>query len=243
MHGGLFAGIRVWAGVRTAFVALLGAVGASIVLGFVAKGLQGPVDDPVFERIDRAGTSRWTDVLETLTKMGKVPQTQWLSGILALLLALWFARRGWRWWMPLFVLPLAWVVSRVAQLGMAAVVDREREVLSLIGTEIGAYPSGGVARIVIVSGVAVYLIAHYARPGRGVVRGLFAGVALLGLAEGYFRTRLNQHWFTDVVGGEVYGWLMLGAVIVTLRAFDPDPVAYRRARGADETSHQPSTVG
>lgn len=243
MHGGLFAGIRVKAGVRVAFVALPVAVGGSILVGFVAKALQGPVDDPVFDSIERASTNGWTDLLETFTTMGNVPQTQRLAVVLAALLAAWFALRGWRWWMPLLVLPAAWIVSRLAQLGMAAIVDREREVLSLIGTEIGAFPSGGVARIVIVTGTAAFLVVHYARPGRAVVRGMVVVVALLGLAEGYFRTRLNQHWFTDVVGGEVYGWLMLWAVVVTLRAFDPEPAAHGRARPAGETSHQPSTVG
>lgn len=35
--------------------------------------------------------------------------------------------------------------------------------------------------------------------------------------------RLNQHWFTDVVGGVILGVMFLLVAIATIRAFDPDP--------------------
>lgn len=219
----LLGGLAWGRGFLTAITWLAGVNSVAIALGFLAKGLQHPVDDPVFDAVERAGLTGWTDVLATTTKMGNVPQTQVLAGVLAVALAIWFATRGWRWWMPLWVLPVAWIVSRMCQLTLAAIVDRDRGVMALIQTEIGAYPSGGVARIVIVSGAAVLLVLHYARPGLTASRALWVLVALLGLAEGYFRLRLNQHWLTDVIGGFAYGWLILLAIAKTLRAFDPSP--------------------
>lgn len=217
--------LDVVAGLRTALATLLPVGAVSLLLGQVASALQEPVDDPFFAAMQARGTSAWTDLLAMTTQMGNVPETQVLTLVLALGLAAWFAVRGVCWWMPLLVLPLAWAVTRCAQLGLAGVTDREREVLSLIGTEIGAYPSGGVARIVVVTGTAVVLVAHYLRPRRAVVRLLGVGVVLLGVTEMYFRARLNQHWLTDVVAGLVVGCLVLWAVRRTLRAFHPLAVA------------------
>ena len=97
-----------------------------------------------------------------------------------------------------------------------------------MGTPIGAFPSGGCARIILISGTAVVLLVHYGRLSRRPTLWLLGIPLVLGLAEAYFRTRLNQHWFTDVVAGVLYGWLMLAALWATLRAFDPDPGRVRR---------------
>lgn len=215
-----------------ATVALVNAV--ALAVGFVAKALQEPVDEPIFERIDRAGTTPWTDVLETLTMMGNVVQTQVLGAVLSVSFALWFAIRGWRWWMPLFLFPIAWWLTRLCQMTIAAIVDRDRDLISLVGTEIGAYPSGGCARIIVISGAAVLLASHYAGLSRRTTQLLWCVPLILGLAEGYFRTRLNQHWFTDVVAGIGYGGLMVAAMIRTLRTFDPDPAGSGLGRRQDD---------
>lgn len=237
-----FAGLRWGAGLTTGAVTVAIANAIAIALGFVAKALQDPVDEPVFERVDEAGNTEWTDVLETLTQMGNVAETQYLGAALAVGLAIWFALQGWRWWMPLFLFPVAWWIARLCQLTIAAIVDRDRDVVSLIGTQIGAFPSGGCARIMIISGAAVVLASYYAGLSRWTTRWLYVIPLLLGLAEGYFRTRLNQHWFTDVVGGIVYGGLMLAALVRTLRAFDPAPATGGLARPSSRSSSPQADV-
>lgn len=221
--GKLWSGLDVKGGFVTATVGLAIANAIALALGFLAKSLQDSVDTPLYERIDRAGTNGLTDVLSTVTKMGNVPQTQVLTAIAAVGLALWFAQRGTRWWMPLVVLPTAWIGARGFQMIQAKIVGRDREVLALIGTEIGSYPSGGVMRIILVTGVAAYLVIHYVRTSRRTAQLMFAGVALVGLVEAFARTRLNQHWVTDVVGGVIFGVMFLLVAITTIRAFDPDP--------------------
>lgn len=224
------AGLSWGSGITTGAIAVAVANAVAVALGFLAKALQGPVDEPVFERVDAAGNTDWTDVLETLTQMGNVTQTQQLAAVLAVAFALWFAVKGWRWWMPLFLFPVAWWLTRLCQLTIAAIVDRERDLVSLVGTPIGAFPSGGCARIIVISGAAVVLASYYAGLSRRTTRWLYGVPLVLGLAEAYFRTRLNQHWFTDVVAGVLYGWLMLAALARTLREFDPDPAAAGLAR-------------
>ncbi|RHW24137.1 phosphatase PAP2 family protein [Nocardioides immobilis] len=237
-----FDGLRWGAGFTTGAVTVAIANAIAIALGFVAKALQDPVDEPVFGRVDEAGNTQWTDVLETLTQMGNVAQTQYLGAALAVGLAIWFALQGWRWWMPLFLFPVAWWIARLCQLTIAAIVDRDRDVVSLIGTQIGAFPSGGCARIMIISGAAVVLASYYAGLSRRTTRWLYVIPLLLGLAEGYFRTRLNQHWFTDVVGGILYGGLMLAALVRTLRAFDPAPATVGLARPSSRSSSPQADV-
>ncbi len=56
---------------------------------------------------------------------------------------------------------------------------------------------------------------------------------MLGVAEAYFRGRLNQHWFTDILGGFVVGWAFLAAVAATVRVFDPSPRTAAPALDAD----------
>jgi len=234
--GRQLAGLRWRDGVVTGTITVAVANAVAIALGFVAKALQGPVDEPIFERIDRAGTNDWTDVLETLTQMGNVRQTQVLGAVLSVAFAVWFAVRGWRWWVPLILFPVAWWLARLCQLTIAAIVDRDRDLISLVGTPIGAFPSGGCARIILISGTAVLLASHYGGLSRRTTRWLYGIPLLLGLAEAYFRTRLNQHWFTDVVAGVLYGGLMLAAMIKTLRTFDPDPATSGLARDKDRAT-------
>lgn len=220
---GLFTGLD-WRGLLlTGTIGLLLANAVALGLGFVAKLLQHSVDDPMYDRVQSAGHTPWTDVLEVATQLGNVPETQLWTALLAVGLAGWFALRRWRWWVPLVALPVVWVVERGFQFLLAKLVDRDRDALSLLGTPIGAYPSGGVARIIVVAGTAALLAIHYARLSRRTATLLLGASVTLGLAESYFRMRLNQHWLTDVVGGLVYGVMLLVVVATTLRAFDRDP--------------------
>lgn len=230
VRGRQLAALNWGAGITTGAITVALANAVALAIGFLAKALQGPVDEPIFERVDEAGTNDWTDVLETLTQMGNVTQTQQLAAALTVAFAVWFAVKGWRWWIPILVFPAAWWLTRLCQLTIAAIVDRDRDLVSLVGTPIGAFPSGGCARIVVISGAAVFLASYYGRLSRRTTLWLYGIPLVLGLAEGYFRTRLNQHWFTDVVAGVLYGWLMLAALARTVRAFDPDPAAAGLAR-------------
>ena len=229
-RAGAFTGLRWGAGLATAAASLFAVTMLSLAIGFLAKSLTRAVDEPFFARIERAGTNDWTDVLTTLTKMGNVSQTQKLTAVLAVGLALWFWRRGLRWWIPLVVLPMTWIVSRLFQFGIAKIVDRDRDAISLLGTNVGAFPSGGVMRIITVTGVAVFLAAYYLGWSRRAQVWGFVVVTVLGLAEAYFRARLNQHWITDVISGLIVGWLFVAAVAATVRAFDPVPALSRASR-------------
>lgn len=216
-------------GFAAASIGLIVANGLAMLIGFTAKALHDEVDRVVYDRLDEMGTNWLTTVLETVTKMGNERQTQLLAVGGAIALAVWFARQRWRWWVPLVAMPTAWIGARGFQLIQTRVIDRDRGVPSLIGDEIGGYPSGGVARIILISGLLVFLVVHYAGVPRRIARWMYAGVGLLGFVEAIARLRLNQHWCTDVIGGACFGGMLLGVAMTTIRVFDPNhPTLPRR---------------
>lgn len=211
------------AGASTAAVGLAVANAVALLTGFLAKSLHNVIDVPLYDRVNDAGTNSLTDVLLTVTKMGNGRQTQVVAAVGGVGLAVWFARRGWKWLLPLIAMPAAWIVARAFQLVLARIVDREQGVMTLANGEIGGYPSGGVTRVVLIFGLIAFFVVRYAGLAELPARALYACVAMLGLIEAFARFRLNQHWFTDIVGGAIFGTLLLLAAAAIVRSIDPHP--------------------
>lgn len=76
-----------------------------------------------------------------------------------------------------------------------------------------AYPSGHSANIVLVYGLAVYLLARYSRPSRRTLAVLWGTVAFLAVTMLVTSLTLNWHWFADLVAG-----LLVGGVVLELTA-------------------------
>jgi len=74
-----------------------------------------------------------------------------------------------------------------------------------------AYPSGHTANIVLVYGLAAYLLGHYRQVGRAL-RGVMAGlVVVLSATMVLTSLTLTWHWFADLVAG-----LLIGATVLEL---------------------------
>lgn len=86
-----------------------------------------------------------------------------------------------------------------------------------------AYPSGHAANIVLVYGLATYLLSHYARPTRTTRTVLWTGVGLLALTMVVTSLTLNWHWFADLVAGLLVGGVVL-ELTVALDRWVPAPV-------------------
>jgi membrane-associated phospholipid phosphatase len=72
----------------------------------------------------------------------------------------------------------------------------------------GDYPSGGAARTVITFGLLAHLLTQrWDAPAERRV--IWSIVAALALAQGGSRLYLGRHWPEDVVGGWLFGWLIL----------------------------------
>ena len=138
--------------------------------------------------------------------------------------------------LPILAVVVAWVATRhrsarpilVALVGVLAVniavwvlklwLGRGQPVSNRAGffVEGQAYPSGHAANIVMVYGLAVYLVAHYTlvRPlTRRILAGIVGGLMVLMTVVSVL---LRWHWFTDLVAG----YLVAGALLALIVAVD-----------------------
>lgn len=72
-----------------------------------------------------------------------------------------------------------------------------------------AYPSGHAANVVLVYGLAVYLVSRHLRPTRRTVALSWGGVAVLSVTLVTASLTLNWHWFADLVAGLLVGGIVL----------------------------------
>lgn len=72
----------------------------------------------------------------------------------------------------------------------------------------GDFPSGGAARTVITFGLLAHLLTlRWGSPAERRV--IWSIVTMLVVAQGGSRLYLGRHWPEDVVGGWLFGWLVL----------------------------------
>jgi membrane-associated phospholipid phosphatase len=124
------------------------------------------------------------------------------------LLALYF-RLPYR-WLPSVLLVLAYFATKYAQTIVKATVNRGHPPTSL-----GTWPSGGVSRVIVIYGLIVFFLIVRFRPRDR--RLWFAGatlIAVLATIQAYARIYNLEHWITDVIGGFLFGPMLLLTMIL-----------------------------
>jgi membrane-associated phospholipid phosphatase len=186
-------------------------------LGRVALRLEGAWDRPVFGWFrDHQAGSGWHRFNEIVTQVGNRPPIYGTAIVAALVLVVFAPRR--RWAPPALVI-VAVLIEQVVRVGLLRVVDRGHP-----PTSEGTWPSGGVGRIIAIYGFIAFLMFWCARRrGLRVATGrtaLAAGafIAVMATFEGYSRLYLQKHWLTDVLGGYVFGCLLLAVLVYAGRA-------------------------
>lgn len=179
------------------------------VLGLGAHAVQGSVDWPVFRWFERHQNEGWTDVWWKLTNIGSPMVTQDLAVVGAVVLTFVWRRRIW--WLPAVALFLGYVIEKYGQIVLKLVVDRGHP-----PTTLGTWPSGGCARVIIIYGLIVYLGIRVLSPRSRLAWVAGAGFVSLALTvQAYARLNNLEHWFTDVLGGIVYGTAILAVMVAS----------------------------
>ncbi|MFD2767784.1 phosphatase PAP2 family protein [Micromonospora eburnea] len=208
------AGLTVAFGRLGAAVTVLLAGSALVVavcwpLGEALSRLESRVDQPVFDYVHARQVEPWTEVTAFVTAIGDRYPLAWVTVLAAVALAV--VRRGRRRWLPLVALPLQFIVEQYVQEILKRVVDRGHP-----PTDLGTYPSGGCARVLMTFGTVLVLTALTWRIPRQVRVGLVTALAVLVSVEGYTRVYAEKHWFTDVLGGWVFGTLLTGVMVLAV---------------------------
>lgn len=180
------------------------------VLGKLAHALEPSVDIPMFAWArDNLHPGAWTSTWQVLTMMGNRRQLQTVVVVSSVVLGVVWWRRGRAPWLPGVALVGGYLLEKFGQMIVKRLVDRGHP-----PTTKGTWPSGGCARLLVVAGVIALLVVLLVAAERRarVAAGLWTVVAVLATAEAYSRTYLLKHWFTDVVGGLVYGVLLVAIV-------------------------------
>lgn len=232
-------GLRETIGAPVAALGILLAGIAAVIavcwpLGWIAHKLEDAVDKPAFRwNSNHLHDGAFRDINKLLTLMGNRPEVKVVCVVSAVALAILWRRRGW--WVPPLVIAVAFGVEKYEQKFLGLVVHRGHP-----PTTMGTYPSGGVARLVAIYGVILYLIfLTYPNLSRRLRITVWTVFSLAAFVEGYTRIYLLKHWLTDVIGGWVYGSLLLAALIAATSTLAATRESARRV-GAPTTS--PSDV-
>ncbi|MGZ4618213.1 MAG: phosphatase PAP2 family protein [Frankiaceae bacterium] len=219
-------------------ILMAGAAATAVVcwpLGGMARRLEGSVDQPLLRFVQSHNHHpAWTRFNEVLTLMGNVLQIKVVCVVSAVVLTVLWRRCGW--YVPVVVIAAAFVLEKFLQQMLGRVVGHGQHPIPGLGT----YPSGGCARLIAIYGTILFLFLlirpHLARRTRFVCWSVLASAALL---EGYSRIYLLKHWFTDVVGGWIFGVALVGVLVAAAATLAPSP----RRPDAAKRGAPPGTAG
>ena len=206
--------VRGYGRVVAFFVLLFAGTGATLIVG-MAVGLGahafGPEDWRFYHWVSGEQSHALTRLMLVLTQIGNTPETRIAAVVVGVILV---ALR------PRF----AWVIV----LALVSVMALQFELAHILGLAIhrghppighGTYPSGGVSRLIALSGVVLLLCAVLWHPIKSwVVRIGWAVVAALGWTELFSRVYLGKHFVSDAVGGAVFGVMLILTVGLAIGA-------------------------
>jgi hypothetical protein len=213
--GPVFAGSRAAARTRLAVDGLIvafGRPGAALVvvlawsaviiavfwpIGVLMHSLEDVVDWPVLTWVTSRRNPAFEDFNWFYTYLGDREPLKWVTGVGALIFAVLWRRR---FWIPLVAILAQFPLEQYIQAIITGMVDRGHP-----PTGLGSYPSGGIARIVMVFGTLALFVALTWRVGRRAHIALGTFVLVLASFEGYSRIYTQKHWLTDVLSGLVFG--------------------------------------
>lgn len=194
---------------------LLAALGFAVMAGFAAAADYFPADLWLTHRLQDADAAAFSEALDWASRLAEIPLVVAVALGGALALGLLARHLGATW------LVAALVVS-LSNRGVKFLVDRPRPADELVEvsekTSSAAFPSGHVTAAVVVYGFIFYL-ASFLIPA-GLLRSLVQASCLVVIVlTALQRVHAGVHWPSDVLGGLLFGGLLLALVIWGHRRF------------------------
>lgn len=167
--------------------------------------------------------SGWVPVLHLLDRVG---QRAVCLPILAVVV--WVCCRKQRSWRPAVIAAASVFSLNLVVLILKLALGRGQPAPGDPSFFIGgmAYPSGHTANIVLVYGLAVYLLGRYYRVSRNEYAVLWSAVAGLSVLMVVVSLTLNWHWFADLIAGLIVGGMMLELTVAVDAALPEDAFAH-----------------
>jgi membrane-associated phospholipid phosphatase len=180
------------------------------ILGLVLVHLGPIIDKPIYTWMTHHRLHVWKEVMHHLTKIGDSWTVWGAAPAAAVCLAVCYRRDK---WLPPVALAAAVAVDHYLTQALRHTFHRAGPPDSLSGM----FPSGGCDRIFVIYGLIAYLIWREVSGTRRAAIWSAGVVGALGFSEGYTRGYLTLHWFTDIIGGALYGLFILAVFIATIR--------------------------
>lgn len=217
-------------------VGLVFSVAVMIPIGILCRAAQSGLDSPTYRWVHpRVSPSQFTKLNTVLTTMGDRSTVDWIFVLALILLAFAYRRR---WWIPVSALVLSYAAQYKGQVLLASWIDRGQPP----GLGTGTFPSGGVSRALMLYGVTLVLTLHlFPALSRAWRTGLVTGLALLTFAEAYSRLYLSLHWISDILGGLIFGVLIIFSVSLAVRCSGTATTAPRSTHSS-ELRHELSSI-
>ena len=125
-------------------------------------------------------------------------------------------RRAWR---AAIASTAIFVFGHFANSWMKLIIHRARPINHFAGADAFSFPSGHATMSAITFGVLAVLASHsMSRWSRSLV---YAACGLVIITISYSRVYLGVHWTTDVLGGMLFGMILVAAFGVTIEAIPP----------------------
>jgi membrane-associated phospholipid phosphatase len=166
-------------------------------VGVLMHSLENVVDWPVLTWVTSRRNPAFEDVNWFYTYLGDREPLKVVTVVGAIAFAALWRRR---FWIPLVAILAQFPLEQYIQAILSGGVDRGHP-----PTGLGSYPSGGIARIVMVFGTLALFAALTWRIGRRGHIALGTVVLVLASYEGYSRIYTQKHWLTDVLSGLLFG--------------------------------------
>jgi len=199
-------------------------------------------DHKVYNWVFTRDNAHWLhSAMSVLTKMSNNRETQVVAAFaMAVLTIAWlFHRRGLVVLAPAVLILTAYEIEHQLQHTLKLLAARTGPVPA----GLGAFPSGGCARLISVYGLIIYLVLRRLGKTRSKIAILaWTLLAAATFTEAYSRLYLGKHWISDIVGGLALGVVLLAVFIAATKMLDRPGRDVEEAAGASTNASFAATA-